>query len=130
MRQKQTIQLCALCSRPINVSNKMIRGIGKVGPECYSKYAGLESYIAQLGGKYFNYSVAIKHARILKYSGIRVRLDAKSENAYGSLYGIVIVGLLKQKYHQSSPESFSEYRNKFAVWLENNQQNMDIQAAA
>ncbi len=128
MKEKQQHQLCALCNRPINIANKTIRGIGKVGPECYRKYSGLESYIAQLQDHCFNYTVALQHISILRHSGIRARLEPSGENTYGSLYRITIVGLRQstKKYH---PKSFAEYRTEFANWLEHNQQKMNIQAA-
>ena len=128
MEKRQTHQLCALCNRPISISNKVISGIGKVGPECYSKYAGLESYIKRLQGRAFNYGTALQHINILKCSGIQARLEPKGENTYGSLYSINIVGLLKQKAHY--PKSFADYRIEFARWLEHNQQEINIHAAA
>ncbi len=130
MRERQQYQLCALCNRPINTSNKIISGIGKVGPDCYSKYVGLESYMEQLQDKRFNYSVALQHINILKRSGIQARLKFSGENAYGSLYHIAIVGLLKRNTKQSYNKSFSEYRAEFAAWLKQNQQKINVHAAA
>ena len=68
MKDDQKYELCALCNRPINTSNKVIKGVGKVGPECYDKYIGLEGYLKQLSGNYFNYASALKHIGILKCS--------------------------------------------------------------
>ncbi len=128
MKKRRKYQICALCGRNINASNRIISGIGKVGPECYSKYVGLESYLKQLQGRCFNYSTALQHVNILKCSGLRARLEPTGENAYGSLYGITIVGLLRQNVNY--PKNFADYRSEFSTWLEHNQQKINIRAAA
>ena len=73
------------------------------------------------------YDAALQHINILKCSGLRARLEPTGENAYGSLYSITIVGLLRQDAHRL--KSFAEYRTEFSTWLEHNQQKINIHAA-
>ena len=83
---------CAFCKRTLS-EPRVVHGIGHLGPECYSKVAGLEPMLAYAAEARGTRGTLHNLVRTLEGVGLKVRLVDAGEDERGfSLYRVRVVG--------------------------------------
>ena len=101
---------CAVCGRPLQNPARVVNGIGPVGPECYRKFAALESFLWAHGaegllygelviGEWNDQETLAEVNRViwrLRKAGLKVTIEPR-ETEHGRALAIRLAGVERPK---------------------------------
>ena len=97
---------CAFCKRTLS-EPRVVHGVGNLGPECYSKVAGLEPMLAYAAEARGTRGALHNLVKTLEHVGFKVRLVDSGEDERGfTLYRVRVVGAQEDEAIRGRKEAY------------------------